>query len=125
MKQLENLLTFLTQMVCQTVHIQFKGVQSVYFSSVQFGCSSCPILCSPMDCSNPGFPVHHQLPELVHVHQCHPTISSSVVPFSSCLQSFPVSGSFQMSQLFTSGGQNIGASASASFLPMICSTDFL
>ena len=49
---------------------------------------------------------------------CHPTISSSVIPFSSCLQSFPVSGSFQMSQLFASGGQNIGASASASVLPM-------
>ena len=49
---------------------------------------------------------------------CHPTISSSVVPFSSCLQSFPASGSFQMSQLFTSGGQNIGVSASASVLPM-------
>ena len=49
---------------------------------------------------------------------CHPTISSSVVPFSSCPQSFPASGSFQMSQLFTSGGQNIGVSASASVLPM-------
>ena len=48
---------------------------------------------------------------------CHPTTSSSVFPFSSCLQSFPVSGSFQMSQLFASGGQNIGASASASVLP--------
>ena len=49
---------------------------------------------------------------------CHPTISSSVVPFFSHLQSFPASGSFQMSQLFTSGGQSIGASASASVLPM-------
>ena len=48
----------------------------------------------------------------------HPTISSSVVPFSSCLQSFPASGSFPMSQLFTSGGQSIGASALASVLPM-------
>ena len=48
---------------------------------------------------------------------CHPTISSSVVPFSSCLQSFPASGSFQMSQLFTSAGQSIGVSAS-SVLPM-------
>ena len=45
---------------------------------------------------------------------CHPTISSSVVPFSSCLQSFPTSGSFPMSQFFASGGQSIGASASAS-----------
>ena len=49
---------------------------------------------------------------------CHLTISSSVVPFSSCLQSFQVSGSFQMSQLFASGGQSIGALASASVLPM-------
>ena len=49
---------------------------------------------------------------------CHPTISSSVVPFSSCLQSFPVSGFFQMSRFFTSGGQSIGVSASASILPM-------
>ena len=49
---------------------------------------------------------------------CHPTISSSVVPFSSCPQSFSASGSFQMSQLFASGGQSIGASASTSVLPM-------
>ena len=49
---------------------------------------------------------------------CHPTISSSVVPFSSHLQSFPASGSSQMSQLFPSGGQNIGVSASASVLLM-------
>ena len=49
---------------------------------------------------------------------CNPTTSSSVVPFSSCLQSFPASGSFPVSQFFTSGGQSIGASASASILPM-------
>ena len=49
---------------------------------------------------------------------CHPTISSFVVPFSSCPQSFPASGSFPMSQLFTSGGQSIGVSASTSVLPM-------
>ena len=49
---------------------------------------------------------------------CHPTISSSVMPFSSCLQSFPTSRSFQMSQPFASGGQNIGVSASTSVLPM-------
>ena len=48
---------------------------------------------------------------------CHPTISSSVITFSSCLQSFPASGSFQMSQFFTWGGQSIGVSVSASFLP--------
>ena len=49
---------------------------------------------------------------------CHPTISSSVIPFSSCLQSFPASGSFPMSQFFPSGGQNIGTPASASVLSM-------
>ena len=49
---------------------------------------------------------------------CHPTISSSVLPFSSCSQSFPESGSFQMSQLFLLGGPSIGVSASTSFLPM-------
>ena len=49
---------------------------------------------------------------------CHPTISSSVIPFSSCFQSFPASGSFQMGQFFTSGGQSIGVSASTSVLPM-------
>ena len=49
---------------------------------------------------------------------CHPAISSFVVPFSSCPQSFPASGCFPISQLFTSGGQSIGASASASVLPM-------
>ena len=76
-----------------------------------------------MDCSMPAFPVHHQLPELAqtHVHRVgdaiqppHPLSS----PFSSCLQSFPASGSFPVSQFFTSGGQIIGASASASVLPM-------
>ena len=49
---------------------------------------------------------------------CHPTISSSVVPFFSCLQSFPASGPFPMSQFFASGAQSIGVSASASVLPM-------
>ena len=70
------------------------------FSLIQFSSVAqlCPTLCDPMDCSMPGFPVHHQLPELAqtHVHWvsrwCHPTISSSVVPFSSCLQSFPNQG---------------------------------
>ena len=56
---------------------------------------------------------------------CHPTISSSVIPFSSCLQSFPISGSFPMSHFFTSHGQTIGVSASASVLPRILRTDLL
>ena len=72
---------------------------TLQFSSVA---QSCLTLCNPMDCSTPGFPVHHQLLELTQTH-VHPIISSSVVPFSSCLQYFPASGSFQMSQLFASG----------------------
>ena len=64
-----------------------------------------------MDCSMPGLPVitssrvHSDLCPLIW--WCHPTISSSAIPFSSCLQSFPASGSFSMSQFFTSGGQSI------------------
>ena len=77
----------------------------------------CPTLCDPMDCSTPGFPLLHYLLEFAQT-RIHPAISSSAIPFSSCLQSFPVSRSFPMSQLFTSGGQSIGASASASVLPM-------
>ena len=79
-------------------------------------------LCGPMDCSTPGLPVHHPLPELAqtHVHRVSDAIQPShpVVPFSSCLQSFPASGSFQMSQFFASGGQSMGVSASASVLPV-------
>ena len=56
---------------------------------------------------------------------CHPAISPSVIPFSSCPQSLPASGSFLMSQLFTWGGQRFGVSASASVLPMNIRTDFL
>ena len=69
-----------------------------------------------------GLSVHHQLwvhPNSCPLSQwCHPTISFSVVPFSSCLQSFPASGSFQMGQFFQSGGQSIGVSASISVLPL-------
>ena len=79
-------------------------------------------LCDPMDCSTPGLLVHHQLPEFTqtHVHWVSDAIQPShpVIPFSSCLQSFPASGSFPMSQLFASGGQTIGVSTSASVLPM-------
>ena len=103
------------------VHHQLP--ESDRFSSVQFSCSivsdslrphglqhtrfSCP---SPtlQACSN-SCPLSWW---------CHTTISSSVIPFSSCLQSFPTLGSFPMSQFFTSGDQSIGVSASASALPM-------
>ena len=73
-----------------------------------------------MNYSMPGLPIHHQLLEFTQTHvHCHSTISSSADdPFSSCPQSLPSSRSFQMSQLFISGGQSIGVSASASVLPM-------
>ena len=92
---------------------------SIQFSSVT---QSSPTLCDPMNRSTPGLPVHHQLPEFTqtHVHRVsdaiqpsHPLPSS----FSSCPQCIPASGSFQMTQLFVSGGQTIGVSL-ASVLPM-------
>ena len=97
-----------------------EGPSTVLHPHPQFSspAQSCPTLCEPMDCSTPGFPVHHQLPELAetHVHQVGDAMQPShpVIPFSSHLQSFPTSGSFLMSQLFASGGQSIGAAASAS-----------
>ena len=82
-----------------------------------------PILCDPMDCSMPGFRVLQYVLGFAqtHVHwvdDANPSISTSVVPFSPCLQSFPVSKSFTVDQLFASGGQSTGVSASASVLPM-------
>ena len=92
--------------------------------SVQFSCSV--MSDQALTCVNrsmPGLPVHHRLPEFTqtHVHRVSEAIQPShpsVVPFSSCLQSFPTSGSFQTSQFFQSGGQTIGVSASASVFPM-------
>ena len=82
----------------------------------------CLTFCDPMDCSTPGFPILHCLRVCSNScpfsRWCHPTISSSVAPFSSCPQSFPASGSFPVSQLFASGGQSTRASASASVLPV-------
>ena len=83
---------------------------------------SCLTLCDPMNRSTPGLPVHHQLPEFTQTQRplsqwCHPAISSSVVPFSSCPQSLPASESFPMSQLFAWGDQSTGVSALVSFLP--------
>ena len=90
------------------------------FSSVP---QSCLTLCNSMDCSTPGFPVHHQLLEFTQtlVHWVSDAIQPSnplYSPFSSHLQSFSGSGSFEMSQFFASGGQSIGVSASTSVLSM-------
>ena len=83
-----------------------KAPQILVLSSL-FSCSVMPDSQRPMDCSMPGFSVLHHLLELAQTHvqtHVHPTISSSVFPFFSCPQSFPESGSFPMSQFFTSGG---------------------
>ena len=107
--------------VCSYFNICIHNISLL--SSVQFSHSDVPDSLRPHE-------LHHARPPCplpnpgVHPNPCpsswwcHPTISSSVVPFSSRPQSFPVSGSFQMSQLFASGGQSIGVSASTSVLPM-------
>ena len=94
----------------------FGATLNSEFSSVA---QSCLTLCDP----RVACPVHLPTPKAYSnscalSQWCHPTISSSVVPFSSHLRSFPASGSFQMSQFCESGGQSIGVSASASVLPM-------
>ena len=96
---------------------------AIQFSSVQFSRS---VVCDslwPHESQHARIPCPSPLPRAWSnscplSQWCHPTVSSSVVPFSSCLQSFPASGSFPMSQFFTSGIQIIGVSASASGLPM-------
>ena len=99
-----------------SLSVQFSHL--FQFSSVT---QLCPTPCDPMDCSIPDLPVHLQTPRFYSSSctmswQCDPTILSSVVPFSSHLQSFL--RSFLMSQFFTSGGQSIGVSASTSVIPM-------
>ena len=93
---------------------------TVLFSSVT---QSSPTLCEPMDCSKARLPCPSPTPRAysnscASSWWCNPTISSSVIPFFSSLQSFPASESFLVSQFFASGSQSIGVSASASVLPM-------
>ena len=101
-----------------------------HINSVQFSCSVVS------DCLQPHGLLHTRLPcpsptPRVYSNSCpltrwwYPNISSSVIRFSSWLQSFPSSESFQMRQLFASGGQSIGVTASASVLPMFFRTDLL
>ena len=102
------------------------GFSKLVISSVQFSsvAQSCPTLCDPMNHSTPDLPVCPSPAPELHSNSCpsnwwcHPAISSSVVPFSSCPQSVPASETFPMSQLFAWGGQSTGwNSASASLLP--------
>ena len=94
------------------------GSTKITHTSVQL--FSCVWLWDPMDCSTSLSSTNFwRLPRLMSSESwCHPTIASSVVPFSSHLQSLPASGSFPVSHFFTSGGQSIGVSASTSVLPM-------
>ena len=94
-----------------------------YTCSVQFSCSVVSDSLRPHGLHHARPPYPSSTPIVYPIscplsQWCHPTISSSVIPFSSCIQSFPASGSFKMSQIFASGGQSIGVSAATSVLPM-------
>ena len=120
---------FLCSLFCSSLHVYLYARTSLrrisfQFSSVQFSCSVVSDSLRPHEpqhtrppCPSPTPGVHPNPCSLSW--WCHSAISSdSVIPFSSCPQSFPASGSFQMSQLFASGGQSTGVSASALVLPM-------
>ena len=103
--------------------MSFKDGKCLQLLSVQFSCSVVSSSLQPYEsqhsrtpCPSPTPGVHSDSCPLSQ--WCHPAISSSAVPFSSCPQSLPASGSFPMSQLFTWGGQSVGVSAAASVLPV-------
>ena len=109
--------------MAKTITILWSNYLPIKINSVQFSCSVLTDSLWPHEpqhtrplCPSPTPGVHPNPCPLSG--WCHPTISSSVVPFSSCPQSFPASGSFPMSHLFASGGQSTGVSASTSVLPM-------
>ena len=111
-------------MYCYAVMLLYCYVCSIQlYSSVQFSLAVMSNSLWPHELQHARPPCPSPTPG-VHPNPCpssrwcHPTISSSAVPFSSCHQSCPASGSFQMSQLFASGGQSIGVSASSLVLPM-------
>ena len=123
----EMLSAFLT--TCRLVSIPFpskmndKDLHANSLFSVQFSCSLMSNCLWPHELQHSRLPCPSPTPG-VHPNPhpssrwCHPTVSSSVIPFSPCPQSFPASGSFPMSQLVASGGQSIGVSASTSVLPV-------
>ena len=117
--QICELLNYVPKLI---VHSQSVQISSVQFSPVQFSHSVVSDSLRRHEsqharppCPSPSPRVHSD--SRPPSHWCHPAISSSVIPFSSCLQSLPASQSFPMSQLFAWGGQSIGVSALASFLP--------
>ena len=103
--------------------MSFKCGYLTLFSSVQFSCTVVSGSLRPHELQHARSPCPSPTPRVYtnscpSSRWCHPAISSSLIPFSSCPRSLPASGSFPMSQLFTWGGQSIGVSASASVLPM-------
>ena len=108
---------------CQLITSATYSCVACVSLSVQFSCSVMSNCLRPRGLQHARLPCPSPTPGTCS-NSCplnqwhHPTISSSFVPFSSCLQSFPASGSFQMSQFFASGGQSVGVSASTSVLPM-------
>ena len=130
-----SVLNFLRHSICDLVHC--RGLKKfsiiiwalhgftcfIYWLSVQFSCSVMSDSLRPHGLQHARSPCPSPTPEVYPNSSplsqwCHPTISSSVIPFSSHLQSFPASGPFQMSQLFLSEGQSVGVSASTSVFPM-------
>ena len=114
------MLVFYAVLLSKEVGFEFKNIHSVLWLMFSSVAQSCPTLCHPTDarlpCPSPTpGACSNSCPS---IWWCHPTISSSIVAFSSYLQSFPASGSFQISQFFASGGQSIGVSASALVLPV-------
>ena len=120
--QWARILSYIKLILTQCTFIS-PNSSTVQFSSVQFSCSVMFDSSRPHElqharppCLSPTLGVHPN--PCASSQWCHLTISSSVIPLSFCPQSFPWSGSFQMSQLFSSGGQSIGVSSSTSVLPM-------
>ena len=116
---IQVLCLFCNQVICFSLFLML----SCMFSSVQFSCSVVSDSLRPHELQHARTPCLSPTPGVYpnpcpSSWWCHPTISSSVIPLSSCPQSLPASGSFPTSQLFASGGQSIGASASTSVLPM-------
>ena len=105
------------------IMLNIRSPNLIIFSPIQFTHSVMPYFLRPNGLQHDRLPCPSPTPGACSnscplSRWCHPTISSSVIPFSSFPQSFPASGSFQMSQFFASGGQSVGASVSASVLPV-------
>ena len=122
LKEFTNETIWPSNFFCKKTEMNSLALIDIQFSSVQFSCSVVSDSLQPHELQHTRPPCPSPTPR-VHSDSCpsspwcHPAISSSVVPFSSCPQSLPASESFPMSQLFTWGGQSTGVSAIASFLP--------